>query len=103
MNRGYLVIARRGKSLMIVSDNGAELTSRAMLEWVDQIKLDWHYITPGKPTENGYRPLKNLPIVRSTKNRQKTTQHQPKQILNFSLLSAMAGHIVRDCITKSGK
>lgn len=48
------IIARRGKPLMIVSDNGTELTSRAILEWVDQVKLEWHYITPGKPTENGY-------------------------------------------------
>ena len=39
---------------MIVSDNGTELTSRAMLEWQQERKVDWHYIAPGKPAQNGF-------------------------------------------------
>ena len=37
---------------MIVSDNGSELTSRAVLEWTDRTGTLWHYIAPGKPTQN---------------------------------------------------
>ncbi len=32
---------------MIVSDNGSEFTSNAILQWADQVKVDWHYIAPG--------------------------------------------------------
>lgn len=39
---------------MIVSDNGTELTSRAMLEWQQEHRVEWHYIAPGKPTQNGF-------------------------------------------------
>jgi len=46
------LIARRGRPAMIVSDNGTELTSRAVLEWTNRIGTLWHYIAPGKPTQN---------------------------------------------------
>ena len=39
---------------MIVSDNGTELTSNAVLSWAGEAGIDWHYIAPGKPTQNGY-------------------------------------------------
>ena len=39
---------------LIVSDNGTELTSRAMLEWQQEHRVEWHYIAPGKPTQNGF-------------------------------------------------
>ena len=48
------LIARRGKPAMIVSDNGTEMTSRAMLEWTNRTDVDWHYIAPGKPQQNGF-------------------------------------------------
>ena len=48
------IIARRGKPGMIVSDNGTELTSNAIFAWAKDHKIDWHYITPGKPMQNGY-------------------------------------------------
>jgi len=48
------IIAWRGKPAMIVSDNGTELTSNAILEWADQRKVGWHYIAPGKPQQNGF-------------------------------------------------
>jgi len=47
-------IAQHGKPGMIVSDNGTELTSNAVLAWCGQIGVDWHYIAPGKPMQNGY-------------------------------------------------
>ena len=48
------LIARRGRPAMIVSDNGTEMTSRAILEWTNRTALAWHYIAPGKPQQNGY-------------------------------------------------
>ena len=48
------VIARRGKPEMIVSDNGTELTSSAVLKWAQDQRIAWHYIAPGKPMQNGY-------------------------------------------------
>ena len=39
---------------MIVSDNGTELTSNAVLEWYGAARIAWHYTTPGKPTENAF-------------------------------------------------
>ncbi len=43
------LIARRGRPATIVSDNGTELTSRAVLGWTNRIGIVWHYIAPGKP------------------------------------------------------
>jgi len=48
------LIARRGKPDMIVSDNGTELTSNAVLEWCGAARIEWHYTTPGKPTQNAF-------------------------------------------------
>lgn len=39
---------------MIVSDNGTELTSRAVLSWVEETGVEWHYIAPGKPVQNAF-------------------------------------------------
>jgi transposase InsO family protein len=47
------IIERRGKPGMIVSDNGTELTSHAIFAWCRDHKIDWHYIAPGKPMQNG--------------------------------------------------
>ena len=44
----------RGYPAMVVSDNGTELTSHAMLRWQEQRSVLWHYIAPGKPQQNGF-------------------------------------------------
>jgi putative transposase len=44
----------RGKPQTLVSDNGTEFTSNAILKFVDDRKFDWHYIAPGKPTQNAF-------------------------------------------------
>ncbi|MET4045502.1 transposase InsO family protein [Bradyrhizobium sp. RT6a] len=38
----------------VVSDNGSELTSNAILVWADQSRVEWHYIAPGKPMQNAF-------------------------------------------------
>ena len=48
------LIVERGKPKMIVSDNGSELTSNAILAWADQSRVTWHYIAPGKPMQNAF-------------------------------------------------
>ena len=37
---------------MIVSDNGTEMTSHAVLRWCQDTGTNWHYIQPGKPMQN---------------------------------------------------
>ena len=49
-----LLIGSRGRPKTIVSDNGTELTSNAILSWADQTKVGWHYIAPGKPMQNAF-------------------------------------------------
>ena len=44
----------RGYPCMVVSDNGTELTSNAILKWQEDRKVDWHYIAPDKPMQNGF-------------------------------------------------
>ncbi len=39
---------------MIVSDNGCEFTSNAILKWTDWTKVEGHYIAPGKPIQNAF-------------------------------------------------
>jgi putative transposase len=48
------LVAGRGRPNIIVSDNGPELTSRAILAWTNRAGLDWHYIAPGKPQQNAF-------------------------------------------------
>jgi putative transposase len=47
------VIAWRGKPELIVSDHGTEFTSNAMLAWMNEHQVAWHFIAPGKPMQNG--------------------------------------------------
>jgi putative transposase len=48
------LVIERGKPKMVVSDNGSELTSNAILTWADQSRIAWHYIAPGKPMQNAF-------------------------------------------------
>jgi putative transposase len=48
-----LMIAR-GKPRMVVSDNGSELTSNAILTWADHSRVEWHYIAPGTPRQHAF-------------------------------------------------
>ncbi len=48
------LMARRGEPLMIVSDNGTELVSQAVLRFNAATRIEWHYIAPGKPIQNAF-------------------------------------------------
>jgi putative transposase len=48
------IIRWRGLPGTVVSDNGTELTSNAILQWADERKVAWHYIAPGKPQQNAF-------------------------------------------------
>lgn len=48
------IVVVRGRPLLCVSDNGTELTSMAILRWCQESRVEWHYIAPGKPTQNAF-------------------------------------------------
>lgn len=48
------LVTERGRPTTIVSDNGTELTSNAILRWAEENRVSWHYIAPGKPTQNAF-------------------------------------------------
>ena len=49
------IIAKRGgKPKTIVSDNGTEFTSMAILKWCQETRIGWHYIALDKPMQNGF-------------------------------------------------
>ncbi|PPQ14620.1 hypothetical protein CV770_36025 [Bradyrhizobium sp. AC87j1] len=49
-----IIIAWRSRPTMCLSDNGTELTSMAVLRFSQERQIDWHYIAPGKPTQNAF-------------------------------------------------
>ena len=48
------VAVARGWPASVVSDNGTELTSMAILCWSQERGVAWHYIAPGKPQQNAF-------------------------------------------------
>ncbi len=74
----------RGYPCMVVSDNGTELTSNAMLKWQEERKVGWHYNAPGKPMQNG--------LVESFKGRMR------EECLNEHLFPSLR-HAVVHCLS----
>ena len=76
------LVRRRGKPKVIISDNGTELTCRAMLIWAAEQRIHWHYITPGKPQQNGYTESLNGKLRDECLNEHWfTTLHEARKIL----------------------
>jgi putative transposase len=46
--------------ITVVSDNGTELTSSAVLTWSQDCAICCHYVAPGKPTQNPERICREL-------------------------------------------
>ena len=47
------LIEANGRPKAILSDNGTEFTSNAVVRWSTEMQIDWQYIEPGKPYQNG--------------------------------------------------
>lgn len=47
---------------LVVSDNGTELTSNAILKWQEDHKVGWNYIAPNKPMQYGHVEDFNGPL-----------------------------------------
>lgn len=76
------LIKTHGKPKVIVSDNGTELTSKAVLKWSSAHGIDWHYITAGKPSENGFTESLNGKIRDECLNEHLfTSLHEARQIV----------------------
>jgi len=48
-----MLIEEYGAPREILSDNGSEFTSNAILKWCHERNQKWQYIEPGKPYQNG--------------------------------------------------
>lgn len=48
-----MLIEEHGAPETILSDNGTEFTSNAVLKWCHERTQGWEYIEPGKPYQNG--------------------------------------------------
>ena len=53
------IVAQRGLPGNIRSDNGPEFISHLMEQWCEANKVSWHYIQPGKPTQNAFIERQN--------------------------------------------
>ena len=49
-----IIINRKGKPKAITVDNGTEFTSNHFDQWAKDRKILIDYITPGRPSENGF-------------------------------------------------
>ena len=45
---------RYGRPERIISDNGTEFTSNAVVGWCQRARINWQYIQPGKPVQNAF-------------------------------------------------
>jgi putative transposase len=49
-----ILVAIRGIPEVIMSDNGPEFQSTAIVRWAAKHRVHWHYIDPGKPNQNAW-------------------------------------------------
>jgi putative transposase len=48
------LVRRRGRPLGCVSDKAPSSPAWACSNWAQEARVEWHYITPGKPQQNAY-------------------------------------------------
>jgi putative transposase len=63
-----ILIAQRGKSANIRTDNGPEFISHGLQQWCEDNCITLQYIQPGKPMQNAYIERKNGSIRRELLN-----------------------------------
>jgi putative transposase len=49
-----VLVVSRGMPETVMSDNGPEFQSKAILRWITSNRVHWHYIQPGKPNQNAW-------------------------------------------------
>jgi putative transposase len=49
-----ILIITRGIPEIIMSDNGPEFQSAAVMRWAARNRVHWHFIDPGKPNQNAW-------------------------------------------------
>lgn len=104
------LIERRGRPGMIVSDNGTELTSNAILTFASERRVEWHSIAPGKPMQNGFvesfngrmrDELLNETMFRNMAHARTTirawaadyNEERPHSVLGYQTPNAFAEHL----------
>jgi len=96
-----LLIGSRGRPNTIVSDNGTEMTSNAILSWADQTKVGWHYIAPGKPMQNAFVESFNGRLrdeflnAKATRSSSVTVYPRNQQIVDFPSRPQLCPYPVR--------
>jgi putative transposase len=72
-----VVVAHRGRPAICLSDNGTELTSMVVLRWCQEMRIERHYIAPGKPTQNAFVEIFQRATARRTPQRDAVHLAQP--------------------------
>src|SRR5881296_255745 len=67
----------RGKPRMIVSDNGTEFTSNAVLRWSKEHHVEWHYIAPGKTDAERLHRIVQRQDARRAAQREPVSRSRP--------------------------
>lgn len=62
------IVKAKGLPANIRSDNGPEFISNLMEVWCENRKVSWHYIQPGKPTQNAFIERQNGSMRRELLN-----------------------------------
>jgi putative transposase len=73
------LIRLRGKPTMVVSDNGTELTSMAVLKWCQETTVEWHYIQPGSPCKTASSRASTAASGTNASTR-RCFRHSPKHV-----------------------
>ena len=63
-----MLLQKRGIPKQIRSDNGPEFISKELAKWCKQKGIEWLFIEPGKPTQNGFIERKNGTLRREFLN-----------------------------------
>tara|TARA_R110002124_G_scaffold283908_1_gene460478 strand:+ start:1161 stop:1727 length:567 start_codon:yes stop_codon:yes gene_type:complete len=86
-----------GKPACIVSDNGTEFTSKAILKWANDNKVKWHYIDPGKPQQT-VTLSRSMAACGTTASTRKSSTVWPMHAERWrfgATITIMSGHIHR--------
>ncbi len=81
---------QRGSPKMIVSDNGTEFTSNAILNWADEAKVDWHYIAPAARQRFAFKPREGV-----NPNRTASSKALMENCVTKNLMTVCSAHCTK--------